>query len=199
MNGTLVYVVGASGAGKDSLLAFAEHFFHKQVVKQDETSEEQSTIPVFVRRYITRPQNAGGEAHLAISQEEFAQMLEQGKFVFHWQSHGLYYGISKASFAGLAQGKVVVMNGSRSYLPKALEIVPELMVVEVVVSFEILQARLLQRGREVGADLEERLQKAKVDLPSLKRYICIDNSSALELAGARFIELLQGLWPASAR
>ena len=56
--GTLFLVVGPSGAGKDSLLAGAQN-----VLQYD------SSI-VFARRCITRPSDAGGELHAAMSRAQ---------------------------------------------------------------------------------------------------------------------------------
>ena len=56
--GQLVYVMGASGSGKDSLL---------QALRP-----RLRGVPVaFARRYITRPLSAKGERHIAVSPERF--------------------------------------------------------------------------------------------------------------------------------
>ena len=71
--GTLFYVVGASGAGKDSLLAYARAALG-------------GGAPVFfAHRYITRPAEAGGENHVALSKAEFAQMQALDLFALSWE------------------------------------------------------------------------------------------------------------------
>lgn len=81
--GRLVYVMGPSGSGKDSLLAEARR-------------QLPAGAPiVFAHRYITRPKNAGGEDHVEIAPAVFALLLQRGLFGLHWESHGLLYGLGR--------------------------------------------------------------------------------------------------------
>ena len=70
--GTLILVVGPSGAGKDSIIAGAA-----------ERLRDNPKL-VFARRVITRPPEAGGENHLALSSAEFADWRNAGRFMLHW-------------------------------------------------------------------------------------------------------------------
>ena len=59
MSAPFIYVMGPSGAGTDSVLARA-----RALIPSD--------LPVaFAHRYITRPADAGGENHVALSEAEF--------------------------------------------------------------------------------------------------------------------------------
>src|SRR5580692_8194818 len=93
----LVLVVGPSGAGKDTLLDAA-----RRAVADDPRFR-------FVRRVITRPAEAGGEAHEAVTDAEFATR----DFALAWQAHGLRYGIPADIAADLQSGRVLVANSSR--------------------------------------------------------------------------------------
>ncbi len=57
MPGKLIWLVGPSGSGKDSLLAALRQREHPQLL--------------VAHRYITRPFNAGSENHIALSEHEF--------------------------------------------------------------------------------------------------------------------------------
>ncbi len=83
VSGMLVLVVGPSGAGKDTLLEAA-----RQALADDPRFR-------FVRRVITRPAEAGGEAHEAVTETEFAAR----DFALQWQAHGLRYGIPADAIA----------------------------------------------------------------------------------------------------
>jgi len=104
--GPLVYVMGPSGAGKDSVLNRA-----RALLAAD-------TPVVFAHRYITRPAEAGGENHVALSPAEFALRRAHGLFAFHWQAHGNEYGIGREIHAWRKVGLTVVVSGSREHFQK---------------------------------------------------------------------------------
>lgn len=178
--GVLVYVMGPSGCGKDSLLREAAGRLKTMGLEAG---------PIFTRRCITRPAEAGGEEHTSLSVEEFAAAREAGKFALHWESHGLYYGIDAGMDDWLAQGRTVVLNGSREYLPQAVQRYPQLIPVLITVRPEILRIRLLERGRESGEAIEARLARAPA-LPQVPGLITLDNSGQLEDAVRLFTDLL---------
>jgi len=148
-SGVLLYVIGASGSGKDSLMHAAR-----------ETLAGDPNV-VFAHRYITRPANAGGENHVALSETEFAARLARNLFAMHWHSHGLHYGLGLEINHWLAKGLTVVVNGSREYLNEASEKYSELKPVLIDVSTEVLRERLQLRGRESATSIETRLIRAE--------------------------------------
>ncbi len=177
----LFYLVGASGAGKDTLLDYARRRLAGRAPL------------VFAHRYITRAPDAGGENHVALSPDEFANRRSRGLFAMHWHSHGEDYGVGIEIHQWLARGLDVVVNGSRMYLPRAADDYPELCPVLVRVSPAVLEARLRERGRERGAELEERLRRARafgeVSHPRLR---LVDNDGPVAEGGERLVSLLAG-------
>ena len=143
----LVLVVGPSGAGKDTLLEGARRRL------ADEPRYR------FVRRVITRPADAGGEAHEAVSEAEFATR----EFALQWRAHGLRYGIPAAS---VTREAVVVANVSRTVIAEAAQRFP-VRVIEVTAPPEVLAARLAARGREDTADVAARLARSVVVPPDV--------------------------------
>ncbi|MCA0942402.1 phosphonate metabolism protein/1,5-bisphosphokinase (PRPP-forming) PhnN [Salipiger pacificus] len=173
-------LVGPSGVGKDSLLA--------------EAAVQVPGLHV-VQRVVTRAPEAGGEPCLAVSEEVFADMLEEGAFALHWGAHGLRYGIRWSELAPRVAGHPVVFNGSRGALEQAARVLPELEVLHVTARPEVLADRLAARGRESGAEIEARLARAALPLPPQAgpglRVHEIDNSGPLAIAAARLVALLQ--------
>lgn len=176
----LFYVMGASGVGKDSLLNYA----------REHVPDGASFL--FAHRYITRPADAGGENHIALSAREFTELALRDCFSMHWKSHGNAYGIGSEINHWLEQGFDVVVNGSRAYFPEALERYSNLVPVLIEADKHQIEARLLQRGRETDQQLKSRLEAAdslahQLDHPALIR---IENNHELAIAGQTFIDAL---------
>lgn len=179
--GTMVAVVGPSGAGKDSLIHIAMAHFAGQACVH------------FVQRVITRPADAGGEQHLGVSPVEFEAMREQGAFAVDWDAHGLSYGIPASVHEKLALGHLVIANGSRSALPNWAKAFPSLLVINVTASPEVLAERLVARGRESREEILARLKRGSLKVEGDYDVVDIDNSGALADAGAKLIATLKAV------
>jgi phosphonate metabolism protein PhnN/1,5-bisphosphokinase (PRPP-forming) len=165
----LVLVVGPSGAGKDTLLDEA-----RKALADDARFR-------FARRVITRPADAGGEAHEAATEAEFAVR----RFALQWQAHGLRYGIPVEA---LEDNIVVVANVSRTVIAEAAQRFP-VRVIEITAPPEILAARLASRRRESDADVAARLAR-NVALPSDVMVETVVNDGSLDVGVARFVAML---------
>lgn len=176
MSGRFYAVVGPSGVGKDTLMAAAA-----------------ARMPGLhlVRRVITRPESAGGEAFEGVSEADFERRRAAGAFALHWAAHGLRYGVPVAVDAVLAAGHPVLCNLSRAVLPQAAARYPGMSVLHVTAQPEVLAERLAGRGRESAEEVARRLARAGYPLPAGLRVQEIDNSGALEVAVARLVALLQ--------
>ncbi|MDX3929564.1 MAG: phosphonate metabolism protein/1,5-bisphosphokinase (PRPP-forming) PhnN [Shinella sp.] len=179
--GTMVVVVGPSGAGKDSVMNFAARHF------------EGEPRLVFARRVITRAADAGGEDHDSVGEDEFERLRDAGRFAVSWKAHGLSYGIPAEAQAALRKGRTVVANGSRSALPHFSAVFPRLRVVMITARPEILAQRLAARGRESEDAIAARLGRRPERFSPECGITVIDNSGALEEAGSVFVGLIEGL------
>lgn len=173
--GRLIYVVGPSGAGKDSLLAWVGERLPPGA-------------PVcFARRVITRPPQGNGEQHAPASVREFADYAAQGAFAMYWKANGDRYGIERGIVDQLEAGLTVLVNGSRAYLPKARLAFPDLEVVHVTAAPELRKARLAARRRERPAAIRRRLTR---EPPVPAAAIELVNDRALEVAGAELLRFV---------
>ena len=178
--GQLYYLIGPSGGGKDSLISYVRNRLNG------------NSSVFFAHRYITRAPEAEEENHVALSREEFLQRLEKGLFAMHWHSYGCYYGIGIEIDHWLSKGCQVLVNGSRSYLPEARRRYPDLKLILIEVSPEVLNRRLEARGRETPEQIQARLERnnqindALVNIP----HAVINNDGALAKAGEMLIQHL---------
>jgi ribose 1,5-bisphosphokinase len=174
----LFYVMGPSGAGKDTLLAYARDQLRHEPV-------------LFAHRYITRP-DGGPENHIALSHEAFAIRAARGLFALEWSSHALRYGIGIEIDQWLAAGCTVVVNGSRAHLDQALARYARMQVVYVDAAPHVLAARLAARGRESAEQIGARLARQVAwQAPADTPVTVLDNSGALADAGRALVALLR--------
>lgn len=176
----IFYIIGSSGAGKDSLINYLQN------------TMPQDTALKFVQRYITRPADAGGENHMAISKTDFLIMKQQNNFAMDWFSHETYYGISIEINHWLSTNYNVIMNGSRGYLQEALIKYPNMVPVLISVDPLILSERLFSRGRENYKQIQQRVAQAirlenSVSHPHLE---IIENNGELKMAGTELLNLI---------
>ena len=181
MQGPLVYVMGPSGAGKDSILSRA-----RALLAAD-------APVVFAHRYITRPAEAGGENHVALSAAEFAMRREHGLFAFHWQAHGNHYGIGREIYAWRNAGLTVVVSGSREHFQKMGGLDDDTYPVLITASPQCLAERLATRGREDADAAALRIGRSDAYEVTDPRLATIMNDGALDEAAKTFVSLLATL------
>ncbi len=176
----LIYVIGPSGAGKDSIMTYAKERL------------EAENRTVFAHRYITRAADAGGENHIALDLNEFERRAGLGLFCMDWESHGLRYGVGIEAETWIGMGLNVVVNGSRDYLPQAAERFPNLVPVLISVAHDVLRERLRARGRENNDEIEKRIQRNRQMSFSHPNIVTIRNDGPLADAGETFLSLISG-------
>jgi ribose 1,5-bisphosphokinase len=182
MDGTLIFLMGPSGSGKDSLIEAAR-------------SPLQTLNCVVVRRVITRSAESVGEDAVGVSQEEFEERKAKGDFALSWHANGLDYGIPAVVDQWLKDGRHVLINGSRGHLAQALRRYPTLLPVLLTVKDDVLRERLLRRGREGLAEIEARLRRNRLftadGLIGDTRIHRLDNSGDLAVTVANLLDLLK--------
>lgn len=192
MPGRLIYLMGPSGAGKDSLIDAARQPLRALGCE-------------VARRVITRSAESVGEEAQGVTVEEFECRKVRGDFALFWRANGLGYGIPVQIDAWLAQGQNVLVNGSRGHLPQARERYPDLIPIVLMVENDVLRRRLLRRGRESLSEIERRLQRneqfATAAWLDEEQVVRLDNSGELAAALLRLLAILseQGLSAAPGR
>lgn len=177
--GALVLVVGPSGAGKDTLMGAA-----KSALADDPAF-------VFARRVITRDAVAELEDHDTIDRAGFDAAKDKGQFALTWEAHGLCYGIPSAIDDDIAEGRTVVMNGSRRMILDAQERYSRCLVTLITADPAIRAKRLAGRGRETEAEIAARLAHEGAPVPEDIEVVRIDNSGELATAVAALVRAIR--------
>lgn len=173
--GTLILVVGASGVGKDTLIAAA---------KAQLASDRRYHFP---RRVVTREAIVEIEDHDSVTADDFEVLVRDGAFALHWDAHGLRYGVPVSINAALGAGASVVVNVSRKIIGEARATYGKCAVVLIEASVETRAARLAARGRETAGEVSARLQREGEVLTKDTVTTRIDNSGSLDAAVAAFV------------
>lgn len=177
MNGRLIYLIGPSGSGKDSVLDAARGALAERGVQ-------------IARRVITRSAEAVGESAEAVSPDEFDRLERAGAFAMSWRANELAYGIPIQIDEWLAAGDDVLVNGSRGYLAQARQRYPDMLVVLLSVRPEVLRQRLLKRNRETPEQVEARLARNERFADSLEEVFLLDNSGELQGSVDKLLQLI---------
>jgi ribose 1,5-bisphosphokinase len=148
--GRLILVTGPSGAGKDTLIAFA-----RAACVRDRGI-------VFPRRIVTR-EASSSEDNGTVTPAQFAEAVARGDFALHWSAHGLHYGLPCEILDEIHDGHVVVANVSRTIVTAARAAFSNVVVVLVTAPPEVLAARLVARARISDGPVEDRLRRTVAD------------------------------------
>lgn len=176
--GTLFYIVGPSGAGKDTLIAGA--------------MEQLAGTGRYVktRRLITRPESVG-EDHIPVDPDTFERMAQAGAFLHSWEAHGLRYGLPVSILGELKRGRNVLANGSRAAMPDLSGVVDRFVVVEITAPAEVLKDRLMGRGRETETEVDARVARAAQPLQVAGDFAQVMNDTTVPAAVTRLITTLE--------
>jgi ribose 1,5-bisphosphokinase len=171
--GAIVLVAGPSGAGKDTVIAFAR------------ARLADNPRFAFARRLITRKVD-GIEQHEACSDATFLAAEAAGDLALSWRAHGIAYGIRRSTVDEVERGRIVVAN----VVPAGLALTPRALVVYLTASPSVLARRLEQRGRETAADITARLAREAPLLDVTASVVTINNDGPIEQAGGAFLRAI---------
>ena len=181
MSAKIIFVVGPSGVGKDSLLNWLRGHVRGLPLPP---------ALYFARRTVTRSSGNSNEDHEAVTVDEFSALQQAGAFALNWQAHGLHYGVRHAEIQG--RGGWVMVNGSRAYVDQARALFEGLTVLHVSAPEAAVRARLTARQRETPAEVEARIQRSQsASVPLASGDLCVVNAGALEATAQELCELLQ--------
>lgn len=179
--GRVVLVVGPSGAGKDTLIAWA-----KAICSHDPTI-------VFPRRIVTRPAS-DAEDHDSLTDAAFDCAVNNGVFAFWWRAHRLKYAIPRSVDDEIRAGRTLVCNVSRGIVSGVRERYVRVDAVLITAPAEVLAARLASRSRATDGSLIERVKRNEAFTEFQADYV-IENVGAPDAAAQQLLNLINGTAP----
>ena len=174
--GLLLYLMGPSGSGKDSLLQYLRYWADPRVA--------------VAHRYITRTPEAGGENHIFLYEWEYEARRAAGLFALDWSVHGYGYGIGREIDLWMERGFNVVLNGSRQAYAQAKKRYPRMRGIRVWAPEPVLRERLRERQREEQTQISYRLERIAAIGPG-EALPVVDNSGSLREAGEQLRALVE--------
>lgn len=182
MQGRLIYLMGPSGSGKDSLLQAARVPLEAHGCR-------------FARRVITRSAEAVGEDAVGVTPAEFDRLEGEGAFALSWRANGLAYGIPGEIDDWLAAGQDVLINGSRAHLDETRRRYPQLLAILLQVDEAVLRQRLLARGRETSEQIEARLARSRGFAAAVEGAAVVTPQASCSMAPAQSLAILDNSGP----
>ena len=160
MRGTLLIFSGPSGVGKGT------------VVKELRRRSDRIVLSVSATTRAPRPEDVEGVTYFFKTMAEFEAMIARDAFLEHAVYSGNRYGTPAGPVDALLDaGYDVVLEIEVQGALQVMERRPDAVSVFVAApSFAELERRLRGRGDTVGADLERRLQTARIEYTLAPKY-----------------------------
>ena len=168
--GILIVLSGPSGTGKDTVL--------REVVSKDRTLN----LSVSVTTRLPRAGELDGKDYYFISEKQFLNMAQEGKFLEYAKYCGNYYGTPFSEVDGLLDnGKDVILEIEIDGGCQVKKKCPEAVSIFIIPpSMKVLRERILSRGIDNINNLEDRLKTAKKELDFANKYDYIVVNDNLE-------------------
>ena len=179
-SGSLFIVAAPSGAGKSSLVA--------QLLVED------TNIQLSIS-YTTRAPREGeidGVNYHYTTPERFLEMQAKGDFIESALVHGNYYGTSKSWInAALASGKDVLLEIDWQGAQQVRTHFPDLVGIFILPpSVEELKQRLIKRGTDSEAVINERLSNADEEITHAPEFEYVIINTVFSTALAQLQQLI---------
>jgi ribose 1,5-bisphosphokinase len=175
--GRLVLVVGPSGAGKDTLIAYA-----RAACRGDANI-------VFPARVVTRPPSVF-EGNGFMPPSAFEQAAANGAFAIWWSAHGQMYGIPLAVDSDIEAGRTVVCNVSRTVVGAVRGRYANVVTVLVTAPQDVLRSRLAARERASDGRVSDRMRRLELPDGKLRPDVIINNVGDPQSEGRKLVNTL---------
>ena len=180
--GLLLVISAPSGGGKGTIL--------KELFAQ----EENLRLSVSATTRQPRPGEENGKQYFFLSREEFETKIQTGQMLEYAEYVGNYYGTPREPVERwMDQGRDVVLEIEVKGGAQVKKLVPECVSIFILPpSMQVLEKRLRGRGTEEEATMQQRLAKARAEIPHAKEYDYVVFNDRLEDAVSDLRAIIHG-------
>lgn len=180
--GLLLVISAPSGGGKGTIL--------KELFAQ----EENLRLSVSATTRQPRPGEENGKQYFFLSREEFETKIQTGQMLEYAEYVGNYYGTPREPVERwMDQGRDVVLEIEVKGGAQVKKLVPECVSIFILPpSMQVLEKRLRGRGTEEEATIQQRLAKAREEIPHAKEYDYVVFNDRLEDAVSDLRAIIHG-------
>jgi guanylate kinase len=179
----LILIIGPTAVGKSSIIekALADYPRLRDIIT-----------------YTTRSLRAGeseGNPYHFVSQEKFKQLADAGFFLETAVVHGNLYGTPRDQIVGAAEeGKAIIIDIDVQGAKKLMQQFPETVTVFLMPpSLEALGERFVKRGITSQADLERRLESARLEMAQAGDFTHVIVNDRLDSAYQAVCRIIEDL------
>lgn len=173
--GTLFFVIGPPGAGKQALIDAALH-----------TVDHLQRAPIVVAQPKSHPRQIIG----AITPEAFGVEKRDGRFLLSWDTDGTRFALPMSIESRLESGQSMIVAGEAASLREAIDRIPQIEPIYVTASQDVLRRRLMQAGRFPEHDIDRILAENLRHKPRSKAIRVIDTSKSITEGAAAMRAIL---------
>lgn len=180
--GLLLVISAPSGGGKGTIL--------KELFAQ----EENLRLSVSATTRQPRPGEENGKQYFFLSREEFETKIQTGQMLEYAEYVGNYYGTPREPVERwMDQGRDVVLEIEVKGGAQVKKLMPECVSIFILPpSMQVLEKRLRGRGTEEEAAIQQRLAKAREEIPHAKEYDYVVFNDRLEDAVSDLRAIIHG-------
>jgi len=177
-NGKLIFVIGPSGVGKDTIV--------NRVVDGDSFCKAISHTTRDIR-----PGEQNGVDYHFISNSEFREFIGQGVFHEYALVYENYYGTMKTSITnplktGINIIKIIEVDGAR----EMQKIYPDANFIFINAPVDVLKQRLINRGDKLESIIK-RLKRVEYEVSCIGMFNSVIINDDLNVAVQEFLNLLK--------
>jgi len=186
MKSKIFIITGTSGAGKDSVI---------------NKIKEKGLDFVWAKTTTSRPKREGeseGNPYHFVAPEEFQNKIKRGEMIEYADVYGIYYGMERKNIEKfLNTGKPIVVRIDIQGVPTYKKLFPDSVCIFIAApSFEILEKRIRQRGKDSEEAIQKRMRAARNEMEDAKSnplydFIIVNEENKLQKTAEIVVRILE--------